>query len=107
VLDQEQHRLVDLGRLDEVVVVEHQDDPAGERGQVVDQQSDHGIQGGRRRQQRRLPEPGRRRHEHDRRQLAVSSREPPVQPVPLHHTPPAPGNVRRTDVRAAGGGPRR
>jgi len=44
VLDQEEHRLLHVEGLDEVVVVQHQDDIAGERSEVVQQTGDDRFQ---------------------------------------------------------------
>jgi hypothetical protein len=46
VLDQEQHRLLHVHGLNDVVVVEHQHDIVGEGGEVVEQAGDHRLQGG-------------------------------------------------------------
>ena len=43
-LDEEQHRLVHVDRLDDVVVVEHQDDVVVEAGDVVEEGGDDVLQ---------------------------------------------------------------
>jgi hypothetical protein len=53
VLHQEQHRLVHLDRLDDVVIVQDEDDLARERRQVVHERGHDSIQ-------RRRPQPGER-----------------------------------------------
>jgi hypothetical protein len=46
---------VDVGGLDDVVVVEHEDDPAGESVKVVQQAGQHGLDRGQARFQARHP----------------------------------------------------
>jgi hypothetical protein len=144
VVDQERHPLVHLVHLDHVVVVEHQDDVARDRIQIVEKRGQNGLQrrlrrleerersgthvgygvlqrsdqvspeqagvvvalverqprrrapvvrSGRHplRDERRLAEPGRRRHERQRRLRDEVQSLP--EPRPLHNTAAPPGDV--------------